>query len=432
MESAIKKLFRVENQFRLLTVPEDQVGHRFNNMRRPLIIAAIVIVFAGLGVAAYFYFFSPSPSVEVAPEGAVLPVAGEGTFPIVEEPQEGEGFSANPSPTAVSARLVKISAGPVVFGEVVTDSRTTSATSSPETTVSYIERQSGNLFTYRTQARTITRTSNRTIPGIQSASWVPNGSLVFLRYLSGSNFSTINTYGLSASGSSGYFLPQNLADLAVSENNVLMLSSGVNGSTASLARTDGSGASTAFSTPLTSLRVFFAGKSQYLAVTKASSALPGSAFLVDSGGRFSRVAGPHKGLVALPSPSGKWLLVSYTLDDAMQFALVNTATNESFQMPVSTIADKCVWASNDSVAYCGIPLDPPANASYPDDWYQGATHFKDRIWKIEVSGRYVQLALDLTKEIAEPVDAVSLAINPSGTVLVFVNKNDGSLWSYSL
>lgn len=402
-------------------------------MRRTLTIAAVVIVLLGLVVVAYFYLFPKSPGVEVSPDGSSLPVAGQGTFPVGTEGTGSEnGGDVPSSPIAVTARLVKITAGPVVFGEAVTDSKAVNASSSPEVTVSYIERQSGNLYTYRTLSRTITRTSNRTVPGIQSAAWVPNGSLVFARYLSGSNFATINTYGLSASGSSGYFLPQNLADIAVASTSVLMLSSGVNGSTASLARTDGTGARTVFSTPLTSLRVFFAGKSQYLAVTKASATLPGTAFLVDATGRLSRVAGPHDGLSALPSPSGKWILVSYTLGGAMQMELVNTTTGEILPLPVATLADKCVWTSDDSAIYCGVPVNPPGGVAYPDDWYQGAVQFSDRVWKIQISGRYAQMVLDLPKETKELVDVVSPAINPSGTVLVFVNKNNGSLWSYSL
>lgn len=402
-------------------------------MRRTLIIAAAVIVVLGVAVVSYFYLFPKSPGIEVSPGGSTLPVAGQGTFPVgTEGTGSGNDGDVPTSPTAVTARLVKISTGPVVFGEVVSDSKAINASSSPEVTVSYVERQSGNLYTYRTLSRTVTRTSNRTVPGIQSATWVPNGSLVFVRYLSGSNFSTVNTYGLPAGGSSGYFLPQNLADLAVASTSVLMLSSGVNGSTASLARTDGTGARTVFSTPLTSLRVFFAGKSQYLAVTKASSALPGTAFLVDATGRLSRIAGPHNGLSALPSPSGKWILASYTLGGAMQMELVNTATGEILPLPVATLADKCVWASDDLVVYCGVPVDPPGGVAYPDDWYQGVIQFSDRIWKIQISGRYAQMVLDLPKETKELVDVVSPAINPSGTVLVFVNKNNGSLWSYSL
>lgn len=400
-------------------------------MRRTLIIAVIVITLLGIGVGVYFYFFANTPKVTVAPPGGGgLPIAGQGTTPSAGE-TPGTGTSTD-APVPISARLVRISEGPVVPGEAVVDSRAVNASSSPEVAVNYIERQSGNVFSYKVGAATLTRISNKTVPGIQTASWLPDGSLAFVRYLSGTDFSTINTYALPANGSNGFFLPQNLADVAVAATRVLTLSSGVNGSIASLRHTDGTSLSTVFTLPLSALRVSFAGKNQYLAFTKPSMTLPGSAFIIDSTGRFSRIAGPHNGLVALASPSGKWVLVSFMLDDAMHMNLINTVTSESISLPIATITDKCAWAADDSAIYCGVPLNPPVGSNYPDDWYQGALSFNDRLWKIQVAGRYAQMVLDFSTETKASLDAEALAVNPANTVLVFINKNDGSLWSYKL
>ena len=400
-------------------------------MQRTLIIGAIAVGIILIGVAVYFIFFAGSAGVTVAPEeGANLPVAGQGTLP--SEDDEIPPFSDTINmPVSVSTRLVKISAGPVVPGVAVVNKKTT-ASSSAEIIVNYIERRSGNIYSYLASTKTNTRISNKTVPGIQSAAWFPNASLTIVRYLSGTDFSTINSYALSASGSSGFFLPQNLSDVAVSDTGILMLSSGVSGSIASLSRADGTRSSEVFTTPLSSLRIAFAGKNQYLAFTKPSSALSGSAFIVGSTGILSRVAGPKNGLVAKASKSGKWVLVSYMSNDSMQMELVDVATGESIALPVATIADKCVWTENDSAIYCGIPIDPSQDFIYPDDWYQGVAHFSDRIWKIDVAGRYAQLVLDFPKETEVSLDAQSLAVDSLNTVLVFVNKNDSSLWSYSL
>ena len=405
-------------------------------MRRVFTILALVIVLGGIAVAGYFYFFGNTASVVVAPSGDVtLPDAGVAP----QTPGEPTATTTIPtsSPTSVSARLVKISSGPIVPGMVV-NRRAATASSSVQTLISFIERQSGNVFSYDLSAGTLTRTSNRTIPGIQAAAWLPSAARAFVRYLSGSDFSTVNAYALSADGSlpaqagDGFFLAQNLSDIAVSSTSILTLASGVNGSVASLARIDGTNSSTVFTTPLSDLRISFAGKSQYLAYTKASSALPGFAFLVDATGTFSRIAGPRNGLVALASPSGTWVLISYTTNGALQMELVNTATGEVTALPIATIAEKCVWTADDSAIYCGIPVDPPAGLNYPDDWYQGAVAFSDKIWRIQVSGRYAQFVLDFAQEAASPLDATALAVDSGNSTLVFINKNDGSLWSYEL
>ncbi len=391
-----------------------------------------MIVLAGLGVWAYFAFFTgETAGITTAPGTTTLPAAGQATPPTSTTPAQPPVATTPGAPTAVSARLVKISAGPVVPGEVVVNVRAINASSSPDVVASYIERQSGNVYSYSTLVKTLTRTSNKTLPGIQSASWLPNASLAFVRYLSGTTFSTINSYALPANGSGGFFLPQNLAGLAISSTSVLTTVSGVNGSSVSVSRTNGTHSSALFTTPLSSVRVSFAGKNQYLVFTKPSASLAGDAFLVDAAGRFSRIAGPRNGLVALASPSGKWVLISYVLENAMQMELISAATGASLPLPVATIADKCVWTNNAAALYCGIPVAPPAGG-YPDDWYQGAVHFSDRIWKVDVAGRYAQLVLDFNKETGTDADATALAVDPLGTTLVFVNKNDGSLWSYSL
>ncbi len=116
----------------------------------------------------------------------------------------------------------------------------------------------------------------------------------------------------------------------------------------------------------------------------------------------------------------------------MQMELVGTATGETVPLPVATIADKCTWTTDDSTIYCGIPVDPPSASAYPDDWYQGVVPFSDRIWKIDVAGRYAQLVLDFPSETKDVLDAEALAVDPMNTELVFINKNDGSLWGYSL
>lgn len=403
-------------------------------MSRTLIILIAVLTALGIGAGAYFIFFTGSPSVSVAPIGSTsLPRAGQATTPAVTTGVSTRAPNApTGTPVVVSARLVQISTGPVAVGEVVVNKKPANASSTPEVTVSYIERQSGNVFSYTASTKSLTRVNNKTIPGIQSASWLPDASAAFVRYLSGNGLSTINTYSLAATSSNGFFLPQNLSDVAVSPAGILTLSSGVNGSIASLTHIDGTHATTLFATPLTSIRVSFAGKNQYLAYSKPSATLAGDAFLVSSAGHFSRIAGPQNGLVALASPLGKWVLVSYTDGNAMQMKLVDTATGISLPLPVATIADKCVWAADDASVYCGIPMSPSTSSMYPDDWYQGAISFNDRIWKIDVAGRYAQLVLDFSSANKGSLDAVSLAINPTNTMLVFVNKNDGSLWGYSL
>lgn len=397
-------------------------------MQRALIILAGIIALAGIGVGVYFYFFAATPAIEITP-GSTLPEAGQGPTGGTTTPETPSGASSGPE--KVAPRLARISKGPVVpgFAAITIEA---SSTTPAEVAVSYLERESGNAYSYLVTAGTLTRTSNKTVPGIQEAVWAPDASTAFVRYLSGTDFSTINTYALRSDGSGGLFLAQNLVGVAANASNILTLASGINGSVASLAKHDGTKSATVFSTPLTAIRASFAGKSRYLATTKASGTLPGYAFLVDSAGSFSRIAGPLDGLTASASPSGTWVLVSYVEGSTLKMMLVNTSTRTETALPVATIADKCVWSLDEKAIYCGVPTNPPASFAYPDDWYQGAAHFSDRLWKIDVDGRFASLVLDFKSVAESDLDATALALDPENKALVFTNKNDGSLWVYQL
>lgn len=399
-------------------------------MRNTLFIIAAVVVVVGLGAVAYFMFFANSPAVSVSPGGSLPSSVNSGKG---NQNQQGSSGTTVPgSPTKVADRLVKIDSGPVVSGEIVLDQKATSSTTAGEINVQYLQRQSGNIYSYLVHAGTLTRISNKTVPGIQAASWLPDGSRAYVRYLSGNDYAIINTYALPANGSNGFFLEQNLSGISVSSTSILALASSANGTTGSLLRTDGTKASLAFSTPLSMLIAQTAGKGTYLAYTKPSSTLDGYAHSVDTTGHFSLVAGPGKGLAALASPSGKWVVVSFVANDVMQLELVNVTTHDTIPLPIGTIADKCVWTLDESAVYCGIPQNPSSTLAYPDDWYQGAAHFSDQLWKINVTGRYAQLVLDLPTVAKTAIDATALAIDPAGQELVFLNKNDGSLWAYAL
>ena len=422
-------------------------------MRRALIILAAVIVLAGLAAAAYFFIFAKSPGLTAATNTNPF---GNGAGNATNTGNNGTdttGASTNQGTVAVTERLVKVAVGPVVPGEVVFTSSSTApvvaqtvaaGTSTASTTVSiplpdteirYAERRSGNLFSYLFHSHVSTRIVNKTIPGVQEASWLPNGSIAYLRYAGGSAASPeIDTYGLPADGSAGFLLPLNLAQaLVTGSSSLFTLATGANGSIGSVSKSDGSASHTVFSSPLANITIAAAGKGQFVAYTKPTALAAGYAYLIDSAGGFTRILGPLTGLSVLPSPSGNWALFSYVDQGALKTQLYNVKTRVTLPLPIATLSEKCVWAPDESAVYCGVPIAGTVpSGTYPDDWYQGAVSFTDQIWKIDVGGRFAQLTLDFSSTAKSPLDATALAIDPKKDVLVFLNKRDGSLWAYDL
>jgi hypothetical protein len=174
----------------------------------------------------------------------------------------------------VAPNLVEITPGPVAGGEVEIDippgivnatstvASTTSDTNSSTTQAStqgsgnsvqtqttytpgdvevrYIDRESGNVYSYLALSRKLSRISNKTLPGIQEVSWLPDGSVAFVQFLAQiDGTSHISTYALPFDGNGGYFLDQDLAQVAVlGQNSVFVLTTGSDDSIGSVGSPD--------------------------------------------------------------------------------------------------------------------------------------------------------------------------------------------------
>jgi len=403
-------------------------------MRRIVTIIIIAFVLIGASLGAYIIFFANRAPVVVVPPGSVssfpitntkTPVVGTQVTSITES---STTIKISSVASSTLPKFIKITSGPVSPGVVVFDSTTTPIV----VNIRYINRKSGNMYDYNVQDTKLIRISNKTIPGVESVSWLPDGSMAYLQYFSPTK--SLETYALPANGSGGFSLPQGISDIATYLHSALLtLASGSNGSVATRSLPNYTKTVTAFQTPLTKIFVQFAGLKNYLVYTKAAASINGYAFLINRAtGSFSRIAGPLHGLVALAGPNGKNIIVSYVDSTGlMHMSLINIKTRSITPLPIVTIASKCVWASSGDSVYCGIPTNPP-KAIYPDDWYQGAVPLNGTIWKIDVTSHYAKFILNPAKEGGETIDATSLAIDPAENILSFINKDDGSLWALRL
>ncbi len=428
-------------------------------MKKTLIIIGGVLLIISIGVLVYVLFFANRAHVVVTQPNttqAVFPVASNSKTPATIAGITGGTRPTQNNITGAGAvagtlpRLVQISKGPVVpsvfsFDQIIASSSTasTTATVTASTTpiitpvvVQYIDRQSGNIYEYNSSTGKQTRTSNKTIPGIRSASWLSDGSLAYVQYVShtGSGSGEVSTYALPKNGSGGFFLPQGLSEVFTrGANSLLAVSSGANGSIIKKTGKDASNVYTAFQTPLSAIQVMVAGPKNYIVYTKPSAGIGGYVFLEHGNtGILTPVAGPKKGLVALVNHAGTSVLVSYINSSGdMRTELVSTQTHAIIQLPISTIANKCVWSQDDSDIFCGVPQNPPREL-YPDSWYQGTVSFTDQVWEINVTGRYAKFLFNFSKEEGKPLDTIALSVDPKQQVLSFVNKRTGALWAYRL
>lgn len=413
--------------------------------RKSFIIIASVIVLLGLAIGGYFVFFSG--------DAELAPVAGDpfgnlesGDTVPSQELVEGAGAG-----TEIAPRLIRVTDTPVALGVVaITRISTTtesaveislkSSTSTPvgaetiktDTEVRFVDRSSGNIYRYLAHGRSLTRLSNKTLPGIQRASWLADGSTAYVQFLSGTGEGEyVGTYVLPDSGEGGFFLEQNLSVAkAIGSDSLFTLLSGTTGSVGSIARSDGTGTRTLFTSLLSSL-IVHPTRGNFYGATRASWLLDGYAFQINSSsGAFTRILGPLRGLSVLPSPDGSRLLYSYIDGTVLRLAVLDVATRESTALPVATLTEKCTWSTGNQSAYCGVPTS--ASRGLPDVWYQGAVTFTDRLWRIDMEERLATLIVDPQEVGNVSVDAVALAVDPVEDMLVFTDRSSGSLFVYDL
>jgi hypothetical protein len=424
--------------------------------RNQLIVAGMVVLIIALIVGLYF-LFRPTAQLSVS-NGNAFGDTGSGTVAPQSTVETGTGAAS--AGKEVAPNLIEITSSPVSAGEVELDiapmdtaSTTSTVTNSSDATstlviagaasstapqyspgdveVRYIDRESGNIYSYLALSRKLTRVTDKTLPGIQEVSWLPDGSMAFVRFLTQATDGTshINTYALPFTDNGGYFLQQDLDQATViGSTTVFVLTDGTDSSIGATANADGTNVQTLFTSPLTSIVARAAGAG-IIAVTKASSELDGYAFSVINGA-FTPIIGPYKGLTVLPSPSGKEILFSYTDGTNFHMATLDLTQGTVTQLPLATLAEKCVWTSDSTALYCAVPTSMTGNL--PDDWYQGAVSFTDRIWRIDLTDRLATLVVDPSQAGNVSIDAVNLTLDPNSQVLVFRNKKDSSLWAYTL
>ncbi|MEA2701559.1 MAG: hypothetical protein QOE22_268 [Candidatus Parcubacteria bacterium] len=408
------------------------------NRRLLTLIAAVILLF-GILIGLYLLIFGGSAELVVSDD----PFAGTGSGLV-----DGEGLPDMPSGAGeeVAPRLIRITERPVAEGVVAINRVSTTtepvetASGTPalaeivvtDTEVRFIDRASGNIYRYTAHERSLTRISNKTLPGIQRASWLADGSVAYVQLLSGTaGNETVATYVLPDSGEGGFFLEQGLsATRATLAGGLFTLLSGATGSVGSLSQSDGTSQRTVFTSSLSSL-VVHPTRGNFFAYTKPSAFLDGYAFQVNAAsGAFGRVLGPFRGLSALPNPNGTRLLYTYLDRGSPRLAVYDVAARTATALPIATLTEKCVWAPDGLSAYCAVPTG--LQNGLPDLWYQGAATFSDRLWKINMTDRFATLVIDPNTVANISIDAVALQTDPEEDVLLFTDKHSGALWVYDL
>ena len=330
-------------------------------------------------------------------------------------PEESASTSA---PTRKTPRFWRVSLAPVAGA---------SFTAGSSTRLRYIERGTGYVFDVNPESGEAVRLTNTLTPKVYEA-FAGAGDVIIERILEEGRSVTL-AGKISTTTEDGLAQLQNanlggeIGEITVraDSEDILTLTETAGGTNLVRSRWSGAGAERIITVPAGDFRVLWPAANRIVLVEKAASGIAGSAFTATAA--LTPLVTDVLGLTILPNPADGPIL--FSSDDGARVRLfVRAAGASDAELPITTIAEKCVWGSA-TVAYCAVPQQIPG-AGFLTKWYRGEVHTED-VWYTVDAGAAKADKL-FTIDSAQAIDVESPAIDPGGSYITFQNARDKSLW----
>lgn len=405
-------------------------------MKKVLIIISILVL---ASLAVWFWVKEKDiPLVETVMDGLPFGDNTQLTTGGQRATTDGGNAGTEDSINSAGSKLFQISSTPVAGAIAL--SRSAGLRQATSTTfVRYVDRATGHIYDADLAMLDKIKISNQTLPKIYEAYFRPDGNAVLMRYLKNDSDTVENlslTLTPKATSTSIYTTASNLlrgdiSSVAVGTGDSLFYALKDTSSIVSSAF-NGSKLRTLLNSPFTDWRLVSAGN-VLVAHAKASSGSAGYAYTINtSGGTLSKILGPLNGLIAIPNSTGNRVLYSYVGNGTTKLFSKNLTTGAVSEVLPATLAEKCVWSvKKTSILFCGVPTDSP-RAGEPDNWYQGMTHFFDRLWIFDTDTQVAEVLAEPKLDIKTDIDVYQPKLSPSEDYLIFTNRNDLSLWALRL
>jgi hypothetical protein len=411
---------------------------------KPLIIAGIVAAaLIMVGAAGLFIFLKPSSSGQPTTTTDTFGT-GQTTVSTVT-PASGQSDQTNQvmsvTPSSNGRKVFQIAVGPV-SGAAFTQ------TFSPTTTLArYILQENGHVMDQAIDVPgSLPRAvSNTTIPGTQGAIWAKGASIALLQYIDDATVKTVAlTFPDAATSSKSVtkpvqiqFLPNDALGVAVSPSGtqVAYLLAGSSGVDGYIANINGGNAKKLFSIALSQLLLTWPSSNTLLLSMKSAAGVPTMIFSVDvkTGNILSLIYAP--GATALANAAFSYVLYQTGSTGAAPASYAHdTKTAGDIRLSFNPMPEKCVESRvSPSKFYCAVPQSY-FDGAYVDNWHKGEASLPDRIVSFSLN------RLPATDIIATPggsdggvsSDILEMQVSPDDKYLLFIKKQDRSLWGVRL
>ena len=383
-------------------------------LKKVLIILIIVLIIALIGLLIY-NFFIKKPENGTDPDSGGLPGGEEGEF----IPDEGD-FVPDPE-----LKIKIISTDPVLSPALTND----------KSGVIYYH-TNGEVWQSNFDGSDLTQISDTKLNDLAKIIWSPDKSEVisiFEDYLG-----NVTKYFYSYETSKAVPLDKYIGYIAWSSDGGKITYQYENDFTdvnnISTSNPDGSGYKEVLKTRMKDLIIEWPKGSEIFFREKPTGLAQSSLYSLDSLTKtFTKVISNIYGLSIKWSTDGDKILYSETIPNGKGITIFTADRSGSNQKSanVNTLAEKCVWSQDPRTIYCAISENLDEANILPDDFYKGTFSSIDSFYKINTeTEEKIKLLED--SEMFENYDAIELLLSPQESYLLFINKNNGLLYSISL
>lgn len=424
------------------------------NRTKTIVVALFILIVIALGGFAYWYFFmggaqTLSPDT-TTPNGTNTP-SGFQPFGRPSTNTSGNTGTQNQNnntqteipDTAVTIPALRLLSNTPVGGY---GASTTAST----TVIRWVDRGRGNIYEAVGDKLDITTLSNTLVPRIYDSIWNKNLTAFISSTLSDNepqpntlyaellkrNLASSTNENLTPFELRGKNMPNNIVSYAVSpkSDSVFLFTVENARGKGYITPFNGGTLTQIFDTPITQVNIEWPEANNIAITTKGSIATPGFLYFVNpKTGIWKKIVGPVFGLSTKVSRDAKYVLLSAPDGaESIVSSIYNISTGKGSNAVIKTLADKCAWGNfYKNILYCAVPAEQ-TKASYPDDWYKGIVSFIDKIWQINADTGEIHLVTPIVDQSDRVIDAINLGLDTKDDYLIFMNKNDLSLWSFDL
>lgn len=295
--------------------------------------------------------------------------------------------------------------------------------------IRYAERGTGHIYQIELKTGKETLISRTTVPQVAEAVFSGNATMVALT--SYQNYTTNVSVGTIKDGEmTGITLEPGARNLAFQGSNVLY-SIVRNGTTHGYRQNlTNEVRSEIFSFAFANLDVAWNGpEGRIYLTTKPARTLPGYTYTI-SGTTVTPVLPSQPMLTTIIGSDA--IVASGGGGDTYQSVIVKNGSSTTTPLPLSILREKCAFDnSSQNHLWCASPAGS-LSADFVNNWYKGEVASEDYLWLVNLEQQTASMLASPKKELGRSLDIVTLTQNSTGSMLLFKNRDDQTLWLFDL